>query len=182
MGGSFGVEKGPKMGAKMEPKSNPRRTKIDDKIEVETSSSRSSSWSRLGSILGRLGCDLGVIFVLSFERRSFFFEAAEPRGRRPLRRGVPLRPHVDPRDVPRREPLAAVPYQELVVLGHVLHDDELAPDVPLLVRRAVKLVRASHVHLLVRAGARHELHLRASLVRRRGPSLFPRKNVQENNE
>ena len=49
----------------MRPKSNPKRIKIDNKNEVEKRSSGTSSWSRLGSILGRLGCRLGVKIVLS---------------------------------------------------------------------------------------------------------------------
>ena len=59
----FWVPKGGQDGAKMEPKSDPRRTKIEDKNGDEKRSSR-SSWSRLGSILGRLGCRLGVIFLI----------------------------------------------------------------------------------------------------------------------
>ena len=50
-------------GAKMEPKCDPRGTKIEDKNEDEKRRFRRSSWSRLGSILGRLGCRLGVIFL-----------------------------------------------------------------------------------------------------------------------
>ena len=52
----------------MEPKCDPRGTKIEDKNEDEKRRFRRSSWSRLGSILGRLGCRLGVIVVLSLER------------------------------------------------------------------------------------------------------------------
>ena len=47
------------------PKPKTKRTKIEDKIEDEKSSSSESFWSRLGSILGRLGCRLGVKIVLS---------------------------------------------------------------------------------------------------------------------
>ena len=49
----------------MEPKCDPRGTKIEDKNEDEKRRFRRSSWSRLGSILGRLGCRLGVKIVLS---------------------------------------------------------------------------------------------------------------------
>ena len=45
----------------MEPKCDPRGTKIEDKNEDEKRRFRRSSWSRLGSILGRLGCRLGVV-------------------------------------------------------------------------------------------------------------------------
>ena len=47
----------------MELKLDPRRTKIEDKNGDEKRRSSRSSWSRLGSILGRLGCRLGVIFL-----------------------------------------------------------------------------------------------------------------------
>ena len=49
----------------MRPKRHSRRTKIDVKNGDEKRRSRRSSWSRLGSILGRLGCRLGVKIVLS---------------------------------------------------------------------------------------------------------------------
>ena len=55
---------GAQKGAKMSPESDPRRTKIDVKNDVEKRRFRRSSWSRLGSILGRLGCRLGVIFLI----------------------------------------------------------------------------------------------------------------------
>ena len=48
----------------MKPKWDPRRTKIEDKNEDEKRKFRRSSWSRLGSILGRLGCRLGVICLI----------------------------------------------------------------------------------------------------------------------
>ena len=48
----------------MKPKADPRRTKIDAKNEVEKRRFRRSSWSRLEPILGRLGCRLGVIFLI----------------------------------------------------------------------------------------------------------------------
>ena len=56
----LGAQKGPKM----EPKCDPRGTKIEDKSDDEKRKFRRSSWSRLGSILGRLGCRLGVIFLI----------------------------------------------------------------------------------------------------------------------
>ena len=50
-------------GAQRDPKSDPRRTKIDDKNQCEKNTSSRPSWSRLGTILGRFGTDLGVIFI-----------------------------------------------------------------------------------------------------------------------
>ena len=48
----------------MRSKSDSRRTKIDDKNEDEKRRSGRSSWTRLASILGRLTCRLGVVFLI----------------------------------------------------------------------------------------------------------------------
>ena len=48
----------------MEPKCDPREAKIEDKNEDEKRRFRTSSWSCLGSIFGRFGCRLGVVFLI----------------------------------------------------------------------------------------------------------------------
>mmetsp|Transcript_14460 Transcript_14460/g.57028 ORF Transcript_14460/g.57028 Transcript_14460/m.57028 type:complete len:244 (-) Transcript_14460:101-832(-) len=99
-------------------------------------------------------------------------------GRHPLqRRRVFRQADVDPRDAPRVEPLRPVPYEQLVVLAHVVHDHKLPPHQPaalsrlvrrvLLVRGAEEPVGGSHVHPLVWPGVVHELHLAPLLVRGR---------------
>ena len=63
---------GSQNGAQREPKSDPKRTNIDDTNRCEKNTSSRPSWSRLGTILGRFGTDLGVIFIdVSFVFKAF---------------------------------------------------------------------------------------------------------------
>ena len=57
------IDFGSQNGAQREPKSDPKRTKIDDKNQCEKNISSRPSWSRLGTILGRFGTDIGVMFI-----------------------------------------------------------------------------------------------------------------------
>ena len=71
--------KGPQRAAEGRPrapkgsqKPNPKPTKIEEKNRCEKNTSSRPSWSRLGTILGRFGTDLGVMFIdLSLVFKAF---------------------------------------------------------------------------------------------------------------
>ena len=96
----------------MKAKWDPRRTKIEHKNEDEKRSSSGSSWSRLGSILGRLGCRLGVKIVLSPRvalvfLKNHFFDVKTVRRRLwdqlwPTK--APKRPKMTPKTEPKSTP------------------------------------------------------------------------------